>query len=294
MTDGFGDGQFVLAATPELEQHARQFGVNVGDLRILDVAVDDEVFRPVTSHEAPGSGDPFGVACVADLPDVRPAALSVELETHVRLWQRVCQIAADRPETPAATILDVAQRDSGVMMKEEHLRTWFTALIRDRLLPMLHTRLVVESLLASGVDVRVFGAGWELSEVPPNCVSGAPASPEQRNLVYNRAAVVVCPVFDERVPQMCLEASMAGACVALREPENRIDAQRPGLADVLTQLPQARELRSFIRLTGRLVSNADRRQVACRQARDTIAGRHLWTHRLKAVLEALAEHPVAP
>jgi hypothetical protein len=220
--------------------------------------------------------------------------LSIDLETHVHLWERICRTAVDRPEAAASIILEAAQRASGVTIREEHLRERFLGLIRDRLLPAIQTRIVVESLLASGVDVRVFGTGWEQSHVPSDRISAAPAAAEQRNKLYNRAAVVVCPVFHQEVPQVCLEAVTAGACVVLREPGAPMESVRPGLADVLTQLPHARELRPLIQLTGRLARDAGRRKSACREARRAVLDRHLWSHRLSTLLRALAEHSTAP
>ncbi len=293
MTDGFDDDQPVFVATPELEQQVRAFGANAANIRILDVAVDDEVFRPAPPSEG-AHNESLAAVCVSDLPDIRAAALNIDLETHVHLWERVCRTAADRPEAAAETILDAAQRASGVTIREEHLRDRFAALIRDRLLPVIHTRIIVESLLASRVDVRVFGAGWEQSRVQSDRVSPAPTTAAERSELYNRAAVVVCPVFDQQVPQVCLEVVAVGTCVVLREPETSFESLRPGLADVLAELPHARDLRSFIQIAGCLARDAGRRKTACRQARANILDRHLWSHRIETLLETLAERCVAP
>jgi len=289
LTDGFGPRHVIFVGTPDQRADALAAGAAEHLVRTLEIAVDDRRFAPRDPQLNVPAVPSCGVAVIADLPDVRPAALQIDLDSHVRLWRHLCEIPPSDADLSADVKLARAERNSGVELADEHLRRHFLNLIATRLTPALQARAVVEALLADRVDVRVYGAGWERINVPADRVAPAPSTPEDRNAVYHVAGVVICPVHSAESVRVCLEAVTAGGCAVLRTPAEPLESAHPQLADALQYVPMANESAALARVAAGLAGDDRQRRLACSRARNIIHQRHLWSHRWAAIRDALAD-----
>lgn len=294
LTDGFASRHIVLAATPQLQREAVEAGVNAARVRLLEVASDDTIFRTLDWKELEAADKRFDVACFGDFPDLQPGACGIVLESHQRLWDRLCATAAEQTHLSPEKVLETAEQVSGVVLTEEDLRNRFLALIRLRVLPSLQMRTAAESLRAANFDVKVFGNGWQFSSVPAADVNAPPPKLADRNAIYNAARVVVCPVFDAQTVQVCLDAVTAGGCVVCRGPQERLESCHPQLTDVLAEIPMFEDTATMLRLVGSLVRQERQRTIRCDHARRIIADHHLWSHRLATIRQSLADRRRKP
>lgn len=289
-TDGFSAGHVVFAATPTLARAAINAGVDADRVHLLEVAGDDGNYHPLDDHDRAL----FDVACIGDVQDLEPAASGIELTSHVRLWEYLCAEAAEHIEAAPDKIFAEAQRRSGVEVTEEHVRAKMLAFLQERVIPTSTLQAVVQSLLDGGIDVRVFGAGWQHTRIPTSRVNPAPATPQECNKVYNEARIVLLPVFRPDTAQRCLNVTIAGGCVVYRKPPASLAELHPRLAEVLSRLPMLDNPRTARKQIRSYLRDDDKRQIVHVEAKKMIFDRHLWTHRLTTISAALASPAITP
>lgn len=289
-TDGFTAEHVVFATTPTLANAAINAGVDADRVHLLEVAGDDESYHATDD----GDREVFDVACIGDVHDLEPAAAGIELTSHVRLWEHLCAEAAEHLEAAPEKILAEAQRRSGVQITEEHARSRMLAFLQERIIPTSMLRAVVHSLLNGGIDVRVFGTGWQHTRIPTNRVKPSLATAQECNKVYNAARIVLLPVFRPDTAQRCLNVTIAGGCVIHRKPPQPLTELHPQLAEVLSRLPTLDDPRTARKLIHCYLRDDGKRKTAHVEAREMILDRHLWTHRLAAITAALASPAVTP
>lgn len=288
-TDGFGKNHVVFAASPQLQRKALSAGVDPNRVHLLEVAADDSVYRPLDAAEQGPAAGSFDVVCIADIADLRPEACGIRLTSHQQLWKCICEQAANRRGLEAAHVLANGERDSGVVLSDPPAREELLNLIRNRLIPTLLARESAESLNGAGIDVRVCGTGWQFSKIPADRVLSFPISPNEKNILYNRCRIVLCPVQTNDAVQTSLDAITAGRCVLVRSPVADLHQTHPQLAEVLTKIPMFEATAELPTRVRRLLRDERQRYQACARARTDIADGHLFKHRLAVLRDSLAE-----
>lgn len=289
LTGGFHRRHVVFAATDELARAAVNAGVASDRVHRLEIGCDDRSFHPFPVSDR----DVFDVACVGDAADLEPDACGIELTTQKDLWNEIRRHAVACPDDAPVAILEVAERGSGVTLDDDTTRDQFLTLIRARLLPTLIRRAAVETLLDADIDVRVFGDGWQHTDLSADRVRPTPDTPAHRNAVYNAAHVVVIPHWDSATACVILEVVLAGGCVVCRRPSWDITDRHPQLHDALHAIPMFDSPRALRKLVRTYLRDDDACANACARARNIIAEDHLTRHRVATILRALAESGAA-
>ncbi len=104
---------------------------------------------------------------MVDLPDDRAIANGVTLTSHLALWQHLQEEVARRVDEyrpdRAASILEQAERTSGVSLKDPAGRDRFMGLIRHVIAPATMSRVAAKTLVEHGFRVAVWGHHWPTS-----------------------------------------------------------------------------------------------------------------------------------
>ena len=279
------DDKHVIFAAPEAIEPAVKAGVDRGRIEVLEVAGDDTNYFPLDVPD----NKRFSVACFADVADLAPAASGIELSSHSTLWNSICDEARRNLNATSTEVLDAAERACGVSMEDKSLRGQLIDMIRLRVRPTTLVRSWVEALLDCGVDVRVFGSGWQRSRVPADRVHPRPDTATKNNELYNAARIVICPVMDSDAVQHILNVLMAGGCVVRQGSRSDLQELHPQLYEVLETIPVCSSVGKLGTQVRALLADEAARSVACERARVMVADRHLMRHRLAVIRAKLAE-----
>ncbi len=281
MTDGFSEKHLVFAATGPLRSAAIAAGADPARIELLPPGFDATVFAQLD----PQPTDRFDVACFGDVADLKPESQGITLSSQVSLWKRLCIEAACRLNAPALEIMESAEKASGVVMGDEPVRKRMLSAIEHTVMPTLVLRASVQALLDAGIDVRVFGAGWQFSRVPDSRVFASPRTPQERNRVYNASRTVICPLVNHESTQRCVEVALSGG-VVVRGSRKRDGHEQ--LGDALDAIETFDTVDSMRELVVTHLRGGDALIDSCGRVRDAVLDRHLLSHRFAVIRRALA------
>jgi hypothetical protein len=229
------------------------------------------------------------VVVVADLPDDRPEAADVQLSSHVSLWRALQAVLRERAdgyrESTADSFLEDAQKRSGVSLAEPSVRDLFLACLRTRIAPAAAARHIVERLAEAGLEVHVFGQGWEGRGAPRVSICGVLPTGPLRQKALETSAWLVLPTLELHRFEIALEALAYGVAVALRAGPTPVAEEHPGFDDVAGALAVYRtsaELLAVLTAGARPLPDE-----ACRTA-PLVRRRHSVAERLKSIEGMLA------
>ncbi len=235
---------------------------------------------------------------LGDLPDSSAEAAGLSLASHCHLWHAASDLLRERCETycdgQAADVLHAAERRLRVTLSSDEVRAGLVLRIRRRLGPAIVRSVAARALVDAGLDVSLFGSGWDRDPrlaahhrgvwPEPAAIAGA--------LAGHGAVIVAEP--SGRVPATLLDAAAAARAVFVRAHD--LDDTEDGLAAVLD--PRAHVWRywsteDLVDLARRFVASpSDFRQRAETAARH-VNERHTWSRRLRAIQEAFEACPSA-
>ena len=292
LREGLEGNEAIFVARPAMIRRLEEAGATAGQLRLLECGVGQAAFRPVELDESDRCRLGCDVAIPADGWDVRPAALHINLASHVRLWEESRKIAAGLvsqwQDGLADEILERASRTCEVRLVDTDLRRRFSELIRRRLVPMLLARAMAERLSGDGLRVTLWGHQWETYESVEHLARGPIGPVDERNLLYNAATVVLLPVYHDDTARTVLECLAAGGCPVFRRPEQPLDELHPQLAEVFDVVPAGGSLDELAERVREMLADADRRASVVQAGRALVLGRHTLEHRLRHMRDNLA------
>ncbi len=293
-TDGFRRNMPVFAATEHLKRLAIDCGADPELCVRLDPGADDSVYQP-SSAERAGDNElaspvshKYDVAIIADIADLSPESCGVGLTSHSQLWEHLCREAARNPERPAAELLAAGERSAGVSLRDEEMRRQLCNVIDQRVRPTLITQACAKSLLRHQFNVRVFGRGWQFSDIPRERWQQFPDDPTERNALYHQSRLILCPQQGTEAVQVTIDALLAGVCVVGAAPDHPLEDAYPQLQEVLQHVPMHARVRDMLADVRTLVRDDDARNATTVKARAIIIQRHLLRHRLQHILDALS------
>ncbi|MHC4090123.1 MAG: glycosyltransferase family protein [Planctomycetota bacterium] len=291
--EGLAGNRTIFATRPEILDRLRAAGASPDAVHLLEVAADAALFAPTGQSPAGQPDAACEVAVLADAIDLRPQTANITLASHVRLWNELCN-AVGRSigtwrEEGVPRVLERAERVTGTKLTDPHLRDRFADLIRSRLVPTMLARSAIERMVRAGLDVAVWGRGWESSDGVKTLVRGPIPDAIGRSMIYDAAGVVICPYFEHRAAQTVLDCSSAGGCPLLRTPQTPLAQMHPQLAEVLQAVPQASSVDDLAREAQRLVADAEARRAVSEGARAAVLERHTLAHRLRSMRDALRQ-----
>ena len=290
--EGFPGNQAIFAAGPDICERLKAAGATPEQVQLLEAAADTAVFAPLGEGAPVQPETACDVAVLADAHDPRPEAAGITLASHMRLWNELRSLIGRAPDTwrdeSAPKLLKRAERSSGTKITDQELRDRFAVLSRQRLVPTSLTRRSIERLVQEGLEVAVWGGGWEVCDTVRALVRGPIPDARRRNAIYNTAGVVLCPHFDQRTAQTVLDCLAAGGCPLYHRPEVRLARLHPQLGEVLQAVPHAASLEGMTREARRRVADAEARRAASERARSAVLERHSLASRLRTMRDCLS------
>jgi len=281
--------RIIFATRPEILERLRAAGASPDEVELLEVAVDTAVFAPGEQNARAQPEAVCPIAVLADAVDLGADAANITLTSHVRLWNElrtaVARTIGAWRDDSAPQLLKRAERASGTRLTERDLRTYFVEKIRCRLVPTLLTRRAIEDLVSAGLDVAVWGGGWEVHDSVKARLRGPIPDPAGRRAIYSAADVVLCPHFDQRTAQTVLDCLAAGGCPVYRRPEVPVEVLHPQLGEVLAAVANASAPEELVALAKRLAGDCEARREATANARSMVLERHTLAHRLRVIRE---------
>ncbi len=305
--------QIIFASSQSLADALGRAGVPVGIIEQCGLAADDTVFRPATLSPDQRPAPRADVAVLMDLPDDRPQACNITLASHVALWQALREVAkrsADRYHGDLADeLVEEAQRESGIGLKEPKIRQHFIALLEARIAPAALARAAVDVLLANGYDVAVWGCNWSPTPPEQHAAACAETPPESQlaacpcsglipvgdslNQLFNAARIVLLPDSSAWAVQTALDALAAGACVICRSPDEPFERQHPMLAGLAPYLHFYRSSTELLDTVRRLTAGGDAQADENDAARTIVLSKHTVAKRLQTILETVRQRAAA-
>ncbi|MCB9866309.1 MAG: glycosyltransferase family 1 protein [Phycisphaerales bacterium] len=280
----------VLAASTPVADLLRARGAR--EVGVLEPGVNDAVFRPLRRDDVAGAAG-CTIAVVQDGCDLTPAASNIGLESHERLWTAAADLLTrdlrgGRKSLPSggaagADLLGRAERATGVTLSDPKLRGEFATLLAARVIATVTAREVVTALQPAG-EVGLWGAGWESYAQFDAARRGPIPGADERNRIYQEAAVVVFPHFGPASVRGVYEVLAAGGCPVLFQPPADAGELYPEGGQILADVPAASDLAALLKAVRRLAGDTACRKTAVARARATLmAGltlrqRVAWLH----------------
>lgn len=266
-------------------------GVPVGSVERCNVGADDVTFFPEPIENKPAKQERPLAAVLADLLDDRPEASDVTQASHLRLWQTLKDLMADRADDylpgMADDLLEKAQAASGTALKDAKIREHFASLLRSRIAPAIVARSACHALTRSGYQVDVWGANWSMDAPAVATWHGPIPTGAALNRVFNAAGIVVLPSRSPAMEQMALDALAAGACVVSRQAEHGMDADSPGLASFVPYIHRYHANRELSEIATKLEATDATERAGREGARAMVLAEHTVSKRLLMIAGVL-------
>ncbi len=301
--------QIIFASFQSLADALGRSGVPAGIIEQCGLAADDTVFRPATLSPDQRRAPRRDVAVLMDLPDDRPEACNITLASHVALWHALrkgAKRSADRFHSDLADeLVDQAQRETGIDLKDPIIRQHFSTLLNARIAPAAMARAAVNVLVTNGYHVAVWGCNW--SPAPPEPLASARADTppvpqlaacpcsglipvgDSLNQLFNGSRIVLLPESSSWAVQTALDALVAGACVICRRPDEPFDRQHPTLAGLSPYLHFYRSSTELLDTVRRLTARDDAATEENDAARTMVLSEHTVAKRLQTIVETIRQ-----
>ncbi len=305
--------QIIFASYQSLADALGRAGVPVGIIEQCGLAADDTVFHPTTASrdQRPTAG--ADVTVLMDLPDDRPEACNITLASHVALWHALKEVAKRSADSYhgdlADQLVEQAQAESGIGLKDPEIRQHFSALLKARIAPAAMARAAVETLVATGYNVAGWGCNWlptppepqasACAETPPvSQLAACPSSGllpvgDSLNELFNAARIILLPDSSAWAIQTALDALAAGACIICRRPDEPFDRQHPTLAGIAPYLHFYRNSTELLDTVRRLAAPGDAQADENDAARRVVLSEHTVAKRLQTIVETVRRREAA-
>ncbi len=281
------DEGLIFASRPDMVRSLVKAGAAADRAHLLERATDPATHSP--DRAGPDVQRAVGgrVVVVAEGHSLDAAAANITLASHVALWKALCKrtepVVGQWRDGLAEQVLSRAERDCGIRLTDQDLRGRFLSLIRLRLVPVLIARSMIGQCAGAGVDVAVWGTGWNTHPTVKRLICGGGSDAPARRAIYQTAAVVVCPWYCDEAIQTVLDCLAAGGLPIFHKPEGRLDKLHPQLNEVLSRVPSAASVEALVGQACRLAASPEARQSAAAEARQVVLSRHTLIHRLNTI-----------
>lgn len=298
MASVFGSGGTTALRSPRGDQDRHLFvcddpGRNAV-AGVHDVAICPPAADPVAFHPQEAGGHPRTepkVLVLANVYDDSAAASGVVLDSHLHLWKKLQAGAARAVDTytdaAAERILEQAQKDCRVVLREASLRGQFLSLLQTHIVPAALVRAAVAAVKAARQEPAIHGPLWMNAGAACGVVSGPWPAEQKLNKLFNGVTVVVLPFAGPAAVQAALDALAVGCRVVLREPDGGLVNAYPDLANLSPSLhtySKRPELTDCIRRLIALGPVTGEERVGTRAA---VMAEHTVAHRLSFILDHL-------
>ena len=301
--------QIIFASCQSIADALGRAGAPVGIIEQCGLAADDTVFRPATLSPDQRRTPRTDVAVLMDLPDDRPEACNITLASHVALWHALREVAkrsTDRYHSDLADeLVEHAQRESGIGLKDAEICQQFSALLKARIAPAALARAAVDALVRNGYHVTAWGHNWPRTPPEPQasaCAKTVPEPPlaacpcsglipvgDSMNQLFNGTRIVLLPESSAWAVQTALDVLSAGVCVICRKPDEPFDRQHPTLAGLAPHLHFYQSSTELLDTVRRLRERGDVATDENEVARTMVLRKHTVAKRLQTIVEAIRQ-----
>jgi hypothetical protein len=283
-------------ATETATQREALIGWGLAADRIIHLgpAGDPFVFGRPPRHPDVPIPEPVDLAVIADGCDVSPAANGVRLPSHVALWEAVlAQIAGDVDKYwPADTdqFFRRGAQASGIQLKESQVATDLTAKIAVLPGPTVQMLSWLSALIERGVNVALWGSGWEAYSTVAGIWKGPVRHAPHRNAVYRSANLTLLPDQADPPGSPVYDATLAGTLVLRRARSLSPARDTPSPAN----LPTFQRRAQLLNLVANFLEDPRRIREVLEPVRLAITRSGGWTHRLETLRNHLQNKTIAP
>lgn len=153
------DGTTWLAGSPHIERTLLGRAVRPDQVRAgyVTCTPDADASDVQTSDES-------AVVILGDLSTLDPKRYGITLESHRRLWDTLCELAATAwTEThwQGAHLVRQAEQKLGVRIGDDASRRQIEGFAADVIVPTVAREQIARALSAAGLKLRLLGRGWE-------------------------------------------------------------------------------------------------------------------------------------
>ncbi len=226
----------VFACSCTMRDQLISAGVSPDRVELCEPGID-ETMRTNTDNE---SSRPTDVAVLMDLPDDRPEAVNVTLDSHLTLWRAMQDVVARSPDRfnnqTAAKMLQEAERVSGTTLVETSVRDRFLMLFKAMIAPVRVARADVDALIEEGLRVALYGAQWSRIFEGRSIARGMIPLGEDLRRVLGDTSIVVSLDLSAWSVQTALDALAAGAAPICRGTAESFRNEYPGLAELVPRV----------------------------------------------------------
>lgn len=267
----------ILAADQATRTRLNDAGIaNVGP-DLLPLAADEQRFFPIQTLDV---HDLLDVALIALPVAVDAESYEIKLDSHAKLWNYALQLVRGSEHLSlygsADALLRAAESRLGIELKPEEAREHLRRSLDEQAIPAVIAERVFDGLKELGLKVQRFPAG------PSKGMWPTPPSAEQRNVIYNRAKVVL--VLGGWESQELLDVLSAGGT-----PLRLVSDSDPAPTDdstVYAGLPGFATLQELRVQIARLTEDDRLRRQAVEPAIHKVATAHRISHRLAEIAKA--------
>jgi hypothetical protein len=284
--EGLVDCPHILAASTLVRDHLVARGAREESITVLETGVDDRTFFP-SGETPPLDGAPCDVAVLCDGQDTTQAACNIGLQSHELLWARVTRLIEKAARTggdlAVRPLLTTAERQTDRRLGDKALRDQFVAMITGRLVKTTVARTAIESL-ANVPGVAVWGANWHTHPTVRGIHRDKIPPPQERNVLYNSAKVVVLPYADPAAVHHAQEALAAGCCPIMRQPEGELLEMYPQTREIWAVIPSFSKTEGLRDTVTALLNDAAKRGEIVKSMRHKLVSQHTVADRMRTAL----------
>jgi hypothetical protein len=214
------------------------------NLFLMEIAVNQEKFRSLNKEID------FQVAVIADHPVFDPEKIGINQESHKFLWKKIEELIRQKPLDYSNAQADVFIRRAtdmtGIKLMDPELIKSFSFCVKRYLGPGVQVEVMVEKLVREGLEIRIYGSGWEETRFVGK-VLPLPENSEILNEVFNSAGMVMFLDNDSNFRPNVFNALCAGRKVILKKNSEELLDQFPEIVHEVVFLDPAVDLATQVR-----------------------------------------------
>ncbi|NOX59753.1 MAG: hypothetical protein GXP29_12985 [Planctomycetes bacterium] len=287
--EGSAKGDHLIAASEAVREAMIARGAPRDCIRVIETGVDHLLF----GKEAEPSRRSNAILVLVDGEDINPRASGIGLESHERLWAEVQQsieAAADRDKSmDLSAILLRAERDTGIRLNEDSLRSQFLSIVSTKMVKTIIARTAIESVSKGALEITLLGKSWASHQTVAPILKGEIPPADQRYAQYASHGCVVLPFADASAIQFCLEAIVAGCLPVIRRSDGALFEQYPTTRSILKDVPQYGTNTQLLAETRKWSAHPSERDQRVAELRSRVLASHKTTDRLTELKTLLCD-----
>lgn len=294
LPSGRDSKRLYCAPTCSVKKTLLDQGVDERQIALCGPGADTGEWTHFEAKNLDGESPACDVAILIDLPDDRAASHGVTLTSHVQLWRSIqCELAEaieSYDPNQAVSILERAEKTSGVTLKDQAGRERFVQFVRDVIAPATYDRMTAHAVADQGFNLSIWGKHWLANSDSPTLVrayQGALRYECTYQSAIRAARFVVLGTVNPIVVRTALDTLAAERFPICRGDKQHLIAEYPMLADMAPYIGFYRNKRELVEILSARNVSLDLGQNRNRAARKTVLAHHSLDVLLLKLVERL-------